>query len=279
MLTASEVPGRAAEAAEFLESSMGAIPPMALVLGSGWGEIARGRDVAPTVDFDSVPGFGAATVRGHRGCVRVVTTEGGPLLLQEGRLHCHEGYSPLEVSFPVWAYHYLGVKVLVMLSAAGGLNPVYQPGDLMIVSDQIYLLGENPLIGVPEVEGRSVHLSADNLYPERWQDVLEGCLTDGSRCERGVYTYVTGPSYETPSEARMLRVLGGDAVGMSTAPEAITASFLGIEVAAMCCITNTLLPPYGGPLSHQVVLEAVRAAAGGLSGFMDRLAAGIDMIM
>lgn len=278
-MNAREVPRRAKEAAEFLRESLGQLPPVAIVLGSGWDYLLEGCPVAAEVDFDSVSGFRTPGVAGHNGRVLVADTGAGPLLVQDGRLHCYEGYSALEVSFPAWAYSYGGVRVLVMFSAAGGLNPAFVPGDLMIVSDHMMLLGENPLRGLVELKDRAVHHPSGGLYSRRWQDALQDCVPAGARCDRGVYGFVTGPSYETPVEAQFLRIAGCDAVGMSTAPEALTAGYLGMEVGAVCCISNSLLPAPASPPSHESVLSAVRKTARGLGGILDRICAKSGMIV
>jgi purine-nucleoside phosphorylase len=280
MLSPDDIAGRAAEAASFLRERSGPAPSMALVLGTGWDALLQDCTCSPPLSFDSVPGFKSTGVEGHAGHVRMAETAGGArLLVQEGRLHCYEGNTPLEVSFPVWAYHALGVKVLVMLSAAGGLNPAYLPGDLIIVTDHIYLWGPNPLAGLADVPGRTRFMPGHEMYSGRWQEALKACLPEDARVESGVYAYVSGPSFETPAEARFLRVAGADVVGMSTAPEAIAARYLGLEVASMVCVSNSLLPPSGAPPSHEMVLEVVRRTASGLGGFLDSLAAREDMVL
>lgn len=275
MLSPGEVAGRAYEAARFLKGALALdeVSTTAVVLGSGWDALLEGIGSSKSVGFESIPGFASAGVDGHRGSLRVVETGNGRLLVQEGRLHCYEGFSPLEVSFPVWVYNALGVEVLIMLSAAGGLNPAFLPGDLMIISDHIFLWGPNPLVGVPDKPGRPRFLHGHGLYHKFLQDALQSCLPEGTRVERGTYVFVTGPSFETPAEAQLLRLAGADAVGMSTAPEALTARYLGMEVAAMVCISNSLLPASGAPASHDMVLEVVRRVAVGLPGLLDGLAA------
>lgn len=258
MISPGDVSGKAAEAAAFLkkELALEAAPGIAVVLGSGWNSLIEGTWTLHLVEFDSIPGLAPPSVEGHRGNVRVVEAGGGRLLVQQGRLRYYEGLSPLEVVFPVWAYAALGVELLVMLFAAGGLNPGFIPGDLMIVSDHLFLRGA----GLPEEEGRTTFL----------QDALYGCLPQGTRVERGVDAFVTGPSFEAPAEAGLLRIAGADAVGMSTAPEALSARYLGMQVAAMACISNSILPS-GMPVSHEAVLEVVRRTAGNLPGLIDGL--------
>lgn len=273
MLSPSDVSRKAQEAAVSIREALGDIPDVAVVLGSGWDALVDGIQSERSIDFESIPGFCRPSVPGHPGRIKVVEAGGGSLIVQEGRLHRYEGCSALDVTFPVWTYSALGVRLLVMFSAGGGLNPTYIPGDLMLVADHILLLGENPLIGLPGAEGRSPHTPAADLYPQKWRDVLESCLPEGTRCHQGNYIYVTGPSYETNAEAQLLRVMGGDAVGMSTAPEALTCRYLGMDAVALCCISNTVLPFSSKTLTHDAVVQAVRQRAGTLEGFLDRLSA------
>lgn len=278
MVTTADVFDRAADAARFLSENLGHLPPVAVVLGSGWDPLVEGVPSGDPLRFEEIPGFAEPRAGGHSGTVFIARTAGGPLLVQKGRLHCYEGCGALEAVFPVFAYAEAGARLLVMLSAAGGLNPVYLPGDLVIVTDQISLWGENPLRGISG-PGRSAHVPGAGMYSERWQEVLKECMPPDARCERGVYAHVTGPSYETPAEARLLRVTGADIVGMSTAPEALAARYLGLEVAAMCCVSNTILPAPAAGLSHDEVLGTVRRCARGLEGFLGRLAAKTYMIL
>lgn len=278
MVTAPHPFERATEAAEFLRGKLGELPPVALVLGSGWDALAPDGQSKEVIRFAEIPGFAAPKAGGHGGTVSVLDTGAGPLLVQEGRLHCYEGLEPGEAAFPVFAFASGGVRLLVLLSAAGGLNPLYVPGDLVIVTDHIFLWGENPLRGLVE-PGRSPHVPGEGMYSGRWQDVLEACLPPGTRCGRGIYAGVPGPSYETPAEARLLRVAGADVVGMSTAPEALAARYMGLEVAAMCCVANTILPVPAEGLSHDGVLEAVRRCARGMPGFAAGLAREAYMLL
>jgi purine-nucleoside phosphorylase len=278
MLEPSEAAAKSLQAARFLSDALNAQPPVAVVFGTGWGGLSDGYATLGVAPFDDIPGFGPAGAPGHRGVVKAVETEGGPLLVQDGRLHCYEGYSSLEACFPVWAYAALGVKVLVLLSAAGGLNPAYTPGDLMIVRDHIYLFGANPLIGVPEAPGCDRFIMAADFYPESVQEALRGAVPAEARCEQGVYAYTSGPSFETESEASLLRIAGADAVGMSTAPEAIVARSVGMAAGAVCCISNMLLPYRTGASEAGAVLDIVRGTASTLTGFLDRIATFEDMI-
>jgi len=279
MLNPEDVHGRAKEAAGFLTDALGHKPRMAVVLGTGWVDLAEGYKALARVDFDEVPGFNHVSAPGQSSTITVVETAGGPVLVQGGRLHCYEGYSSLEATFPIWAYESLGVKVVILLAAAGGLNPSYMPGDLIVIRDHIYLWGTNPLIGIPEVEGCQRFVFAADFYPEELQEALKMAVPPGSRCEHGVYAYTSGPSFETASEVTLLRVAGADVVGMSTAPEAIVGRYLGMRVGAMCCVSNVLLPVRSGGEDLDQVLAMVKQTVAGLDGFLDRLASSADMII
>jgi len=281
MIDPSDALSTARDSARALRAALGELPPVALVLGSGWDALLESRTDRAGVSFDSLPGFCHAGSEGHEGRVTVLDTAGGPLLVQCGRLHCHEGHSALQASFPVFAYAEAGVRLLVMLSAAGGLNPAYAPGDLIVVRDHILLWGDNPLRGFacPPHGERSPHVSAAGLYPDRWQQTLKDSLPPGARVESGVYAYVPGPSYETPAEATLLRIAGCDVVGMSTAPEALVARYCGIGTAALCCVSNTLLPAASPALTHDSVIDTVRGVAAALTEFPDRLAANAYVLL
>lgn len=278
MIRPSEIITAAKGAARSLDKALGVKPRLAVVLGTGWGPLGEGLERIATVAFEDIPGFGSVSTPGHAGTVAAVRTAGGPVIVQDGRLHCYEGYSSLEVTFPVWAYHYMGVESVVLLAAAGGLNPTYTPGDLMVVRDHMFLFGSNPLEGVPETHGRERFILAADFYADSWIEVLTEAVGPEARCEQGVYAYTTGPSFETPTEATLLRLSGADAVGMSTAPEAIAARYLGMRTGAMCCISNILLPVRSGGDTAEQILETVTGTAARLEGFLDRIAGSLDMI-
>ncbi|HEY5502024.1 MAG TPA: purine-nucleoside phosphorylase [Candidatus Anoxymicrobiaceae bacterium] len=279
MLDPREITSRVDEAAEYLVSTLGPAPRAAVVLGTGWDHLDDSYDVISEVDFAGVPGMHRPGVHSHAGNIKVIETRGGPLLVQEGRVHCYEGYSTLEASFPIWVYAALGVELVVSTAAAGGLNPAYTPGNLIIVADHIFLWGADPLVGVNDEAGRDRFMPAGDFYPELWQDKLKECLPVTVESEKGTYAFNTGPSFETDAEATLLRIAGADAVGMSLPVEAIVARYLGLQFAAVCCISNTLLPmrslAVAGPAS---LIETVNRTVAGLDGFLDRIASSLDMI-
>jgi len=279
MLEPHQITSRADEAAQFLGCALGPAPRAAVVLGTGWDCLDDPYEVTAEIDCAGVPGMNSPGVANHAGKIKTIQTQGGPLLVQEGRVHCYEGYSPLEASFPVWAYAALGIEVLIATAAAGGLNPAYTPGNLVIVADHIFLWGSDPLIGVSEAEGRDRFMPDADFYPERRQDWLKECLPLTVEAEKGTYAFNTGPSFETDAEAILLRLAGADVVGMSLPIEAIVARYLGIQFAAICCVSNTILPMRSATAAGAAsLIETVNQTVAGLEGFLDRIAATVDMI-
>ncbi|MDD5747673.1 MAG: purine-nucleoside phosphorylase [Actinomycetota bacterium] len=271
--------GLAENSAHYLESSLGKIPEIALILGTGWDAILEGRNFnAGYMDFRSIPNFPVPRVPGHEGHVGVVDTVYGEVLVQVGRAHFYEGYSMLEACFPILAYALSGVRKIILFSAAGGLNPAYILGDFIIVDDHILLFGENPLRGITNRHEKSVHVSASSIYQDDIKEAIEKSLPQGSRVERGVYAYVPGPSYETGAEAALLRIFGADLVGMSVAPEALIAAYAGLKVGALSCISNVLLPQTSSGITHEFVLNRVRESVGELKGFLDSLIERVALI-
>jgi purine-nucleoside phosphorylase len=239
-------------------------PTLGIVLGSGFQDVATRLEVAADIPYAALPGFSPAGVSGHAGRLLLGQLSGAPTALLCGRAHFYEGHSMEAVTFPVRVLAALGVRNLVLTNAAGGINPRFQPGDFMLISDHINLMPAHPLRGAGVAGGeRFVDLS--RAYDAR----LRRCLLSagrklGLRLRQGVYLAVPGPSYETPAEIRAFARLGADAVGMSTVPEVIVARQCGLAVAGLSCITNLAAGRSPGPLSHAEVLatgERVRRTA------------------
>jgi purine-nucleoside phosphorylase len=236
-------------------------PEVFAVLGSGLGFLADALEDAVSVPFGEVPGFPGAAVEGHPGRVVLGMLEGRRAVVQAGRFHVYEGH-PLEVVvLPVRIAAALGTPVFLVTNAAGGVNRRFGPGTLMLIEDHLNLMGRNPLIGAARPgEPRFPDLSV--AYDAELRALARSvALGAGIRLEGGVYAAVTGPSYETPAEVRMVGVLGGDAVGMSTVPEVIAARSAGMRVLGISLITNPGAGLSPEPLSHEEVLEAGREAA------------------
>jgi purine-nucleoside phosphorylase len=234
-------------------------PLVGLVLGSGLGDFAREVDSSCAISFAEIPHHPAATVAGHDGNVVLGLIGSMPVAVWRGRVHFYEGSSMAEVGFPVRVLGALGARAVVLTNAAGGLNESFKSGDLMVLTDHVNLpglVGHNPLRGWDGTDQRFLDLS-EAYDPELRQLALRAGQQVGVPLVQGVYAMVAGPNYETPAEARLLRQLGADAVGMSTAPEVIVARQVGLRVVALSAITNILLgPSAGGPPSHAEVLAS-----------------------
>lgn len=213
-------------------------PKIALVLGSGLGDLAEEIQSPIKIKYESIPGFPSSTVPGHEGQLVYGRLSGQKVLAMQGRFHYYEGYDLATVTYPIRVFKELGVDTILLTNAAGGINGSFKPGDLMVISDHLNFTGENPLIGQNNNQGpRFVDMS--QTYSIKTQSKLMKVADQiGLHLQKGVYAWLTGPTYETPAEIRALRLLGADAVGMSTVPEAIVAKHCGMEVIGISCITN-----------------------------------------
>ena len=254
----------AAEALRVLKEKAPFVPDLAIVLGSGLGALADCAEarLGLSIPFTDLPGFPAPSVAGHGGKVVFCEFEGRRVLLQAGRFHFYEGHPMPLVVQPMRLYGRLGVGAVLLTNAAGALNPTFGVGDLMVLSDHINLFGTNPLIG-PNVEPGPRFPDMTAVYDPAFRSQLKACARDlGQTLQEGIYLGLTGPSYETPAEIRAFRTLGGDAVGMSTVPEAIVARHEGMRVAGISCLCNMAAGILPQALTHQEVLAAGAAAAG-----------------
>jgi purine-nucleoside phosphorylase len=228
----------------------------ALIAGSGLGGFASTLDDSVSISYGDIPGFPVSTAPGHEGRWVTGTAAGRRLHVMNGRVHCYEGHDAETVVFPIRVMARLGVKTLIATNAAGGVNTSYKPGEFMIISDVINFTGWNPLRGlnIDELGPRFPDMSAalDASLIERAKDAASRL---GAAAHTGVYAMMTGPSYETPAEIRMLRILGADAVGMSTVPEIIAARHAGIRILGISCITNMAAGILSQPLTHEEVMQ------------------------
>ncbi|MDQ3256501.1 MAG: purine-nucleoside phosphorylase, partial [Acidobacteriota bacterium] len=230
---------RAEHAARIIRSRWSEEARTAIVLGSGLGAFADEIEDAVVLPYTEIPGFARSTVEGHAGRLVLGKIEGVPIAAMQGRFHYYEGYQFNEVTFPVRVLGVLGIKSLVLTNAAGGLNNGFTQGALMVISDHLNLIGENPLRGANDERFGPRFPDMTEVYDREYQDIaIKESRRAGRELRRGVYAALSGPSYETPAEIRMLRALGADAVGMSTVPEAIVARQMGIKVLGISCITN-----------------------------------------
>jgi len=233
----------------------------AIVLGSGLGPLADAVNVIVKVPYSEIPGFPVSTVEGHEGVLIYGELEGKKVLVFKGRFHYYEGYSARELTFPIRVLKLLNVPYLILTNAAGGVNPAMKPGDIMLIRDHINLLPDNPLRG-PNIEELGPRFpSMHEAYSKRLMQIAkESALEVGVPLREGVYVALQGPSLETPSEYLFCRLIGGDAVGMSTVPEVIVARHMGIEVLAFSIITNVANPYDPKPATHEEVLEVANKA-------------------
>jgi purine-nucleoside phosphorylase len=261
------------EAAAAVRGRTALRPAVGIVLGSGLGAFADALEDAVAVPFAEIPHFPASTVVGHSGALVVGRSRGVPVAVMKGRVHFYEGYSLDQVVFPVRVLGRLGVKTLVLTNAAGAINPAFAPGDLMVIEDHLNLLG-NPLLGPNEDALGPRFPDMSEVYDRGLRDVAEtACRAASTRCHRGVYVSLTGPSYETPAEIRMFRTMGADAVGMSTVPEAIVARHMEMRVAGLSCLTNMAAGVTDRKLDHREVLETGERVKSALLDVLARIVA------
>lgn len=248
-------------AAVIAERLGGFRPEIAMVLGSGLGEMAELAEDPITIAYGEIPGFQCSTAPGHRGQLVFGTLMGKRIAVMQGRLHAYEGYSFEEVCFPLRVLKLLGCGKLVITNASGGVNLEFRVGDICLITDHIKFFMDSPLRGqnIPEFGVRFP--DATRLYTPRLQEVARQVAGEqGLSLVEGVYMYFPGPSYETPAEIRAIRVLGGDLVGMSTVPEVIAAGHAGMEVLGFSLVSNAAAGITGEALSEQEVLDAAAAA-------------------
>ncbi|MFN8092111.1 MAG: purine-nucleoside phosphorylase [Vicinamibacteria bacterium] len=261
------------EAAAAVRARTSLRPTVGVVLGSGLGAFADTLTDAVSVPFSEIPHFPASTVAGHGGALVVGRSGGVTVAVMKGRVHFYEGYPLADVVFPVRVLGRLGVRTLVVTNAAGAINPVFAPGELMVIEDHVNLLG-NPLLGSNEEALGPRFPDMSEAYDRKLRDAAEAaCGAAGVKCHRGVYVAMTGPSYETPAEIRMARVLGADAVGMSTVPEVIAARHMGVRVVGLSCLTNMAAGILDRKLDHKEVLETGERVKAALLDVLGRLVA------
>jgi len=273
MTESSSLAYRVREAASSLRSRLSTPPRVGIILGSGLGPLADEVVESVIVPYAQIPHFPISTVTGHAGQLVVGTLEGVPVAVMRGRAHYYEGYTLQQVTFPVRTLRRLGAEVLIVSNAAGGLNPSYLPGDVMVLSDHINLMGlagQNPLVGPDEPELGVRFLDMTEPYdPVLRARALEVGAQVGLRIHEGVYAVVAGPSFETRAEMRFLRLSGADAVGMSTATEVIVARHERMRVLGLSVITNTANPDAVEPdVSHEGVLAVADQVAPGLQALI-----------
>jgi purine-nucleoside phosphorylase len=250
------------EAVNFLQENIPKIPKMAIVLGSGLGDFVKEIEGSVVIPYKDIPFWPESTVPGHAGQLVCGNIGKNYVVTMNGRVHYYEGYSMDEVTFPVRVCGMLGVKTLILTNASGGINYGLSPGDLVLTYDHINFMGVNPLRrkDLNGFEPRFPDMTF--LYDEELMKLCEKIASDnGISLKRGVYIAFSGPSFETPAEIRMARIMGADVVGMSTVPEAMVAKQMGMRVCAISCVANYAAGMEAKPLTHEEVLEEMKKAS------------------
>jgi purine-nucleoside phosphorylase len=263
------------ETKEFLESKLnGFRPEIGMIVGSGLSGVTAAVENPVKIPYAEVPNFPRSTVTGHAGELIFGTLAEKKLMVMSGRFHFYEGHSMQTITYPIRVMDTLGVKILIVTNAAGGINPNYKAGQLMLIDDHINFMGTNPLIGNENGAPRFIDMTM--AYSNRLLAKMEAAAEKLQiEVRRGIYLATTGPSYETPAEIKAFAWLGADAVGMSTVPEVIVARANNIEVVGISCITNLAAGITGRKLSHEEVLETGKAVQENLSKLLKEFIASL----
>lgn len=238
------------------------VPKVAIVLGSGLGDYAKDIEVAAEIDYSDIEGFPVSTVPGHAGKFIFGYVGSVPVVCMKGRVHFYEGYPISDVVLPIRLMKLLGAEVLFLTNASGGINPGFSAGDFMLIEDHISCFAPNPLIG-PNIDELGLRFpDMSHVYDEDLKVLIrEAAAENNIKLQKGIYIQLTGPSFESPTEIKMLRTLGGDAVGMSTVVEAIAANHMGMKICGISCVCNLAAGMTENPLTHDEVQEAANTAA------------------
>ena len=261
------------DAARIVKDALGEAE-IGVILGSGLGEYAEEMPDAKYLSYADIPGFPVSTVPGHAGRFAAGMLHGKRVIMMQGRFHYYEGYSMKDIALPVRVMQCIGVKNLIVTNACGGVNFDYEVGDLMVISDVLSLTADNPLIGknLDEFGPRFPDMTC--IFDKALRALAHECAAEqGMALREGVYMQFTGPAYETPAEIRMARVLGADAVGMSTVPEAVAARHGGMRVLGISCITNMAAGILDQPLRHEEVTETANRVKGQFKALVDGIIA------
>jgi purine-nucleoside phosphorylase len=264
------------QSADYISAKIKNKPGIGLILGSGLGVLAEEIQNPITIPYGEIPEFPVSTVEGHAGQLVIGELEGKTVIAMQGRFHFYEGYSMDKVTFPVRVMKYLGVEKLIVTNAAGGVNESFEAGNLMLLTDHINNMGTNPLIGPNDNELGARFPDMSEPYCKELRKLAKDVAAEiGLKIQEGVYVGNTGPSYETPAEVRMLRTLGGDAVGMSTVPEVIIARHSGMKVLGISCISNMAAGILDQPLTHDEVMETTEMVKANFLQFVKTIIKGM----
>ncbi len=263
---------RIQEAAAVVRGRTRLEPEVGIILGTGLGGLADEISVDASIPYESLPGFPLSTVESHAGRLLLGRMGKRPVVAMQGRFHRYEGYGLAEVTFPVRVMRALGAQTLVVSNACGGMNPLWQPGDLVLLSDHINLLGDNPLIGANDDRLGPRFPDMSDPYDAELRALTRTLAADlGIRLREGVYVAVPGPNLETRAEYRMLRAMGADVVGMSTVPEVIVASHAGMRTVGISIITDQCLPDALEPANIERIIDTAKRAEPSLTRLIARL--------
>lgn len=250
---------KAAESAEYIQKRLTTKPQIGIVLGSGLGPLVNEVKEQIEIDYGDIPNFPIPTVEGHAGKLIAGEIGGKPVLVMKGRFHFYEGYDISQVVFHIRVFKLLGISHILVTNAAGGVNRDFSPGDLMLITDHISFFAPSPLRGKNADEFGVRFPDMSEAYNKELIAMAEKTAGElGIKLQKGVYAFTQGPMYETPAEIRALRILGADAVGMSTVPEVIAARHAGMKVLGISCITNMAAGILEQPLSHEEVMETAK---------------------
>lgn len=268
-------------AAQSIRARINVEPQIGMILGSGLGPLADYVEDAVRIPYNDIPNFPPVTVHGHKGQLVIGMLEGQPVMVMQGRYHFYEGYSMHQVTFPIRVMQVMGLNTLIVTNAAGGLNPTYQAGDLMLITDHINLLGQmgfNPLLGPNEDRfGERFPIFTRTYDKALGEKVIAIAAQESITLHQGVYINLAGPAFETPAEIRMFRLWGADAVGMSTVPEVIVARHGGMRVLGISSITNVSIddPDSTQEVSHEEVLRVGQQIVPNLMTILRQLLRGL----
>jgi purine-nucleoside phosphorylase len=256
MTTTQDLYDQAQASADWINERIPTTPAIAMILGSGLGALCDDFEESISLDYSDVPGFPESAVEGHEGKLVFGKLAGKTVIAMQGRVHYYEGWALEELTSPVRIFGLMGIETLLVTNSAGGANPDYEPGDLMLITDHLNLTGVNPLRGANDDRFGPRFPDMSYAYDPQIREMILAAASElGYELQQGVYAGMAGPSYETPAEIRMIQTLGGDAVGMSTVPEVIVANHMGMKVGGISCITNLAAGLGTERLDHAEVKE------------------------
>ena len=264
---------RLAETIDFIKAKLKQGPYIGLLTGTGLGESAETIAIDTVIDYKEIPHFPVSTVQTHIGRILAGDLNGCPVIAMQGRFHLYEGYHPFEVTYPIRVMQQLGVKILILSNASGGLNPIFNAGDIMLITDHINLTGANPLIGPNEDSWGIRFPDMSRAYNQELIAMAERIAkSDGMQLQKGIYAGLTGPSLETPAEVKFLQTIGAEAVGFSTVQEVIAAVHGSMRVLGLSTITNVHDPDNPIPATVEEIIEVAKSATSDLEKIMKGVA-------